>query len=250
MYNINTAPTVTGQFTRDGADVKVYTGGVVKNLTDIGTGGGTNLIPLNNVFTGINQFTNASTFNVSASNINFGSGAGIVNVIGKLSLSNIGAPTSVGQFTRDGSDVKVYTGGVVKNLTDIGTGGGGVSLGGTNTWTGVNTYNTYVKLNGNNRITGTQTGNGSTANRGIGFFTQTTTTGVGDYGSIGIPYYNGIVGNASDCDAKFGSAKGCIGLSLNSGNTPHLCIKVATSGSSKWFKLLMNSGTNYVGYYV
>ena len=34
-------------------------------------------------------------------------------------------PTTNGQFTRNGNDVKVYTGGGVKNLSDIGSGGGG-----------------------------------------------------------------------------------------------------------------------------
>ena len=33
-------------------------------------------------------------------------------------------PTTNGQFTRNGNDVKVYTGGGVKNLSDIGSGGG------------------------------------------------------------------------------------------------------------------------------
>ena len=36
-------------------------------------------------------------------------------------------PTTNGQFTRNGNDVKVYTGGAVKSLSDIGSGGGGGS---------------------------------------------------------------------------------------------------------------------------
>lgn len=36
-----------------------------------------------------------------------------------------GNPSEPGEFTRDGGDVKVYTGGVVKSLSDIGTGDGG-----------------------------------------------------------------------------------------------------------------------------
>ena len=145
LANINANPNSVGRFARNGTDVKVYTGGSVKNLSDIGTGA---TLSGNNTFTGINQFTNASTFNVFASNINLGSGTGIVNVIGKLSLSNIGAPTSVGQFTRDGNDVKVYTGGVVKNLTDIGT-GSGASLTANQTFTGSNTFSgTTTQISG------------------------------------------------------------------------------------------------------
>ena len=36
-------------------------------------------------------------------------------------------PTTNGQFTRNGNDVKVYTDGGVKNLSDIGSGGGGAN---------------------------------------------------------------------------------------------------------------------------
>ena len=38
--NSSSNPTTNGEFTRNGNDVKVYTGGAVKNLSDIGTGGG------------------------------------------------------------------------------------------------------------------------------------------------------------------------------------------------------------------
>jgi hypothetical protein len=84
----------------------------------------------------------------------------------------------------------------------------------------------------------------------IGHYVTNATSAVGSEGTQQIPSYSGIVGNAADCDAKFGSEIGCIGLSLNSGTTPWFCIKIATSGSSQWFKLQMNSGSTYTGFYV
>lgn len=38
-------------------------------------------------------------------------------------------PSSNGEFRRDGTDVKVYTGGAAKNLSNIGSGGGGGGYG-------------------------------------------------------------------------------------------------------------------------
>jgi len=47
-----------------------------------------------------------------------------INLKEKLTIADSSAdPVSNGQFTRNGNDVKVYTDGGVKNLTDIGTGG-------------------------------------------------------------------------------------------------------------------------------
>jgi hypothetical protein len=49
-----------------------------------------------------------------------------INLKEKLTIADTSAnPTTNGQFTRNGNDVKVYTGGGVKNLSDIGSGGGG-----------------------------------------------------------------------------------------------------------------------------
>ena len=49
-----------------------------------------------------------------------------INLKEKLTIADTSAnPASNGQFTRNGNDVKVYTGGGVKNLSDIGSGGGG-----------------------------------------------------------------------------------------------------------------------------
>ena len=40
LEDTGTVPSSTGEFRRDGADVKVYTGGAAKNLSNIGSGGG------------------------------------------------------------------------------------------------------------------------------------------------------------------------------------------------------------------
>ena len=129
----------------DELSVKKSDGSVV-SLEASGSGAS---LSANNQFTGSNTFTGLTTtiqnssgvLNALTPSVNLGTGAGIISVIGQLGLSNVNtAPSSAGRFTLDGTDVKVYTGGGVKNLSDIGTGGGGVSLGGTNTWTGQQTF--------------------------------------------------------------------------------------------------------------
>jgi len=137
----------------DELSVKKSDGSVV-SLEASGSGAS---LSANNQFTGSNTFTGLTTtiqnssgvLNALTPSVNLGTGAGIISVIGQLGLSNVNtAPSSAGRFTLDGTDVKVYTGGGVKNLSDIGTGGGGVSLGGTNTWTGQQTFsnqNTIVE---------------------------------------------------------------------------------------------------------
>ncbi|MEE9409329.1 MAG: hypothetical protein V3V41_00190 [Candidatus Heimdallarchaeota archaeon] len=59
-----------------------------------------------------------------------------------LITDNTVDPTINGQFTKEGDDVKVFTGGVVRNLSDIGVGGSGVTEDQSPvTWTGIHTFN-------------------------------------------------------------------------------------------------------------
>lgn len=69
--------------------------------------------------------------------------------------SDTNSPNTNGMFARVGGHVKVYTGGALKSLSDIGTGSGGASLSGNNTWTGTNSFNgTYVTVAGTFSATG------------------------------------------------------------------------------------------------
>ena len=85
----------------------------------------------------------------------------------KLRLINTSSnPTTNGQFTLNGTDVKVYTGGGVKSLSDIGSGGGGsgantslsnlnstgeshfVKLSNTGSWTAIQRFNAGIDMQG------------------------------------------------------------------------------------------------------
>jgi hypothetical protein len=68
--------------------------------------------------------------------------------------SDTNSPNTNGMFARVGGHVKVYTGGALKSLSDIGTGSGGASLSGTNVWTGSNTFQSAVSMTGASVIIG------------------------------------------------------------------------------------------------
>ena len=69
------------------------------------------------------------------------------------------SPAYNGAIYRDGNDIKCYTGGGTKNLSDIGTGSGGADTDLSNlTGTGESHFDsTYATLSGGNSISGTQT---------------------------------------------------------------------------------------------
>jgi hypothetical protein len=73
--------------------------------------------------------------------------------------NNLSTPATNGTiYAQDVSGVRrvfVRTGGATKDLTDIGTGSGGASLSGNNTWTGTNSFNgSYVTVAGTFSATG------------------------------------------------------------------------------------------------
>ena len=64
-----------------------------------------------------------------------------------LTLNDAAAdPAVAGEIQRDGDDVKVFTGGVVKNFTNM------VTLSDTNTWTGINTFTNTLNANADTNI--------------------------------------------------------------------------------------------------
>lgn len=178
-----TTPTVVGEFRNDGTDVNVFSGGAIRNLSNIGVAGGAN-VNLSNLSspTSVNQniipqagkllgdsgnpwstvtsnkisLGTAGTFTASDNAIiadaatgmelntptgdlfsfffGGGSSSAIISVSQfrmvsgnfrgtGLSLDNAGFdPVVAGEFRLNGADVKVFSGGAVKNLSDIGTG--------------------------------------------------------------------------------------------------------------------------------
>jgi len=203
------SPAYNGALYRDGNDIKCYTGGAEKSLSDIGSSGAStaldnltdptsinqHLIPENNskdlgssttewrnLYVGIAAYLDHVSMGGSidcndnsildASKVEFCNGAtdvtadvtGISSTAGGVMELNVASssifnfkvndvtvasltssvfshdniilnnsfvinnsstnPTANGEFTRNGNDVKVFTGGVLKSLTDIGSGGG------------------------------------------------------------------------------------------------------------------------------
>jgi hypothetical protein len=113
----------------DELSVKKSDGSVV-SLEASGSGAS---LSANNNFTGINSFTNAGgSFTVSTPTVSLGTGSGNINIFGNITMSNykitgLGTPTAT-------------TDAATKAYVDANAGGGGVSLGGTNTWTGQQTF--------------------------------------------------------------------------------------------------------------
>jgi hypothetical protein len=118
------------------------------------------------------------------------------------------APSHAGEFRLDGTDVKVYTGGGVKNLSDIGTGGSsgantalsnltlygevhfdsryGVK-GSSNTWSATNTFSNTITLNHDVNL-GSGTSDDINLNGTLDVLTNTGSSGASSAGT-----YNGNI---------------------------------------------------------
>lgn len=114
-------PNSNGEVTRNGSDIKFYSGGSVVSASDIGSGGGGSpggsdtQLQYNNSgsFGGISGFTFGGT-NLTA----------IPGIDDFLVLVDQAAdPTSNGEIGLNGNDVIVYTGGGTLNLSNVGTSG-------------------------------------------------------------------------------------------------------------------------------
>jgi hypothetical protein len=133
--------------------VRLQSGSLITNKPSITSSGG-NSFDLN--------FPTGSNFTIheqsQAKHIFSGSSLTTPNILssGTWTLtSDTNSPNTNGMFARVGGHVKVYTGGALKSLSDIGTGSGGASLSGNNTWTGTNSFNgTYVTVAGTFSATG------------------------------------------------------------------------------------------------
>lgn len=136
-------PANNGEIRRNGSDVKVYTGGGVKDLGNIGSGGSGSPggndteIQYNNqgAFGGISGFTFDGT-NLTA----------VPGIDATLALVDQAAdPSTNGEIQLNGSDVKAYSGGGVRNLSQdtitrtagsglkYSSGSAGTALGGSST---------------------------------------------------------------------------------------------------------------------
>lgn len=102
-------PGVNGVFTRNGADVKVFTGGVLKSLTDIGTGtGGANTALSNLIATSINQNL-VSDSNLTRS-IGTSTNLWLEGHFGEIQLENSGVNNPVAganQITGDAGGISI-----------------------------------------------------------------------------------------------------------------------------------------------
>lgn len=115
----STAPSTAGEIRLDGADVKVQSGGSTRNLSQVGTaqtspGGSDTQVQYNSSggFGGISDLTYDGTNLTSLTDIDT-----------VLTLLNQGAdPTTNGEIQNNGGDIKAYSGGAVRNLSDIGSG--------------------------------------------------------------------------------------------------------------------------------
>lgn len=176
-------PSIAGVMVSDGTDILVYSGGAIRNLSDIAAGGAANTALSNLTTTSINEHLipqagktlgNSGSIWSSAwvNNVKFGT-AGVIDatinmvygtatglehnsptgssttfringaLIGSFNNNglamatgafvstqqltlNVSAitPSIAGVFASDGTDVFVYSGGAVRNMTDIGSGGG------------------------------------------------------------------------------------------------------------------------------
>jgi len=122
-------PSANGEITRNGTDVKIHSGGSVKNVSNIGggstsPGGSDTQLQYNNggSFGGISGFTYDGS-NLSA----------IPGLDATFQLIDQAAdPSANGEIQRNGTDVKVYTGGTVRNLSlnSVTVAGNSVPLGG------------------------------------------------------------------------------------------------------------------------
>lgn len=183
-----TDPTVNGEFRRNSADVKVFSGGASRNLSfvpgsaaatieldNLGTVAintslvsdldstddlGSSLIAWHDVWADKIRFPNQDTITINAHNIgrdtsdnlelNVPTGDAINFAVNGVTIFDIDAnsmtgnnitlsgqftlndsstdPTAPGEFRRNSADVKVFTGGSVVNLTNVGSGGSGHTI--------------------------------------------------------------------------------------------------------------------------
>lgn len=197
-------PLSNGTFQRNGTDVKVFSGGAVRNLTDIGGGANTalsnlaatsinqNLIPqagkllgsagnewssmfANNVkfgtagvvdpllkmiygtvgFLNINiptaevlefKVNDVTKMSISSSTVNLNSTMALFNATGITMSDAAFNPVANGEFRRNGVDVKVFSGGALRNLSDIAVAGGNTISQGDSSVTVVDTTTGVITL--------------------------------------------------------------------------------------------------------
>lgn len=208
--------------TSAGTSGQVLTSGGSGGSLSWATGSGGVSLSGNNTWTGTNNFSNALGVITSwldtltagvlsigtsvASSITLGSASIATNVKGALTVGagsntiQLNANSGLNQLLLTGSagtSGQVLTSGGSSGSLSWATGSGGVSLSGTNTWTGMNTFSGGLTMGGSNNIT---LGNGTVAptlgqigyvgygNAG-GYFSQNFKTGSIDYvyGAVLLP---------------------------------------------------------------
>lgn len=136
-------PASDGEIARNGTDVKVHTGGSVLNLTNVSTSSYSdedaqdavgNILSSNFDYNDVGDSINMSPHvnDSSPHHVRYSDSEAVsavenedpLNISGVIDLADNGAdPNSNGEIAQNSNDVKVYTGGSVLNLSNVGTSG-------------------------------------------------------------------------------------------------------------------------------
>lgn len=178
-------PLSNGQLARNGTDLKIFSGGSVRNISDMVELGA------NNIFTGTNQFNSTTTF------------LGIVSLSGITTSINSGT-ILIGDTTADNVSVLArFTTNLVPDGTtqDLGQNG-----------------NEWDEVHGDEFIAGDRYRSDSNSSE-CGFFVRAETGSIGTRGSLQVPVSTAFVGTAANADTLFGAFQGALGLQdTGSGN--------------------------------
>ncbi|MDH3833824.1 MAG: hypothetical protein OES34_06650 [Nitrosopumilus sp.] len=274
-------PSTPGEIQRNGADVKVFSGGAVVNLSNAGGP------PFNDnqvIIQDELDNTKTLTFNLSLNS------TGDANILSSATTASRSWTMPDASTTMAGLSVaQTYT--VTQTFNDITFDADGTRTIGDSTHhaddvftesltlrgSGATTTNTvpWISADSTTMIFNVPSGdgyvfkdNGTTniqisedsgstdyyiragAAKKMGFVVDASTVNIGTSGTIQIPVDGGSVGTAAAADTDFGDNVGCIGMYLNtigSGN-PTICFKIddGTGTDNRWATLIINRTTGAV----
>jgi hypothetical protein len=220
LNNTNNPPQTAGGFTLDGSDVKVYSGGSVRNLSDIGSGGG--ITASDNVtWTGTHTFNNNVTIG-SSSTLSINGSIGTDTLPNFDNIWNLGSGTKrwAGFFsTRYRFDATERS--IILNSNNIdyiinSSSGDHRFFNNGTSFPEITITDGAVVVNGGNRIRS----GGSTE---IGYYVTNATSTVGNAGTNQLPYISSTMNTPSSLvlDQWFGSENGCCGIQYYSSGSQH-----------------------------
>jgi len=279
LANTSADPATNGEIQLNGTDIKVYSGGSVRNLSTFGgppfddnqviiqdelDNTKTLTFTLSSLNTGVTRLFN---FLSSSTNRTYS----FPDLTGTVALSTVSQTFSAtqtfqnidfdGNGTRDIGTVTTYANDIfTENLTFRGSGDAILS---TRAMIAADASNmifnapaaddfiwqvaAVTKMQFNTTGASDDIRIRAGASRVLGFITDSSATTLGTSGTIKIPVDGGSVGTAAAADTDFGDDVGCIGLYLNtigSGN-PTFCIKIddGTGVDNRWAAIIINRTT-------